>query len=183
MMTKTLLVSVVILVAGATACYGGANENAKAAIHVLAHDPDLTCSRNFPVIALCDEIVTTYEGCGDVDFFPVFFDLVEYQEGAVVSRTVMDKQAGTLTLFAFGEGQGLSEHTAPFDALVYLLDGDLSPQFGNKVHHRYRGHRNPEGHAMDFALKLRDNHGYRLGGAGGGGGVGCRLVVWSWGAV
>jgi quercetin dioxygenase-like cupin family protein len=49
--------------------------------------------------------------------------LVDYQAGSVVSRTIIDKPAGTLTLFAFDEGQGLSEHTAPFDALVYLLDG------------------------------------------------------------
>jgi quercetin dioxygenase-like cupin family protein len=59
-------------------------------------------------------------------------DLVEYQEGAVVSRTIMDKQAGTLTLFAFGEGQGLSEHTAPFDALVYLLDGEAEITISGK---------------------------------------------------
>ncbi len=51
-------------------------------------------------------------------------DLVDYQEGSVVSRTIIDKKTGTLTLFAFGEGQGLSEHTAPFDASVYLLDGE-----------------------------------------------------------
>ena len=51
-------------------------------------------------------------------------DLIEYQEGSVVSRTIIDQQTGTLTLFAFATGQGLSEHTAPFDALVYLLDGE-----------------------------------------------------------
>ena len=50
-------------------------------------------------------------------------DLLDYQEGAVVSRTVVDKKSGTVTLFAFDEGQGLSEHTAPFDALGYILDG------------------------------------------------------------
>jgi quercetin dioxygenase-like cupin family protein len=49
--------------------------------------------------------------------------MVDYQTGSVVSRTLIDKPAGTLTLFAFDAGQGLSEHTAPFDALVYLLDG------------------------------------------------------------
>jgi quercetin dioxygenase-like cupin family protein len=49
--------------------------------------------------------------------------LVDYQVGSVVSRTLIDKPASTLTLFAFDSGQGLSEHTAPFDALVYLLDG------------------------------------------------------------
>jgi len=51
-------------------------------------------------------------------------DLINYQEGAVVSRTIIDKKTGTVTLFAFDEGQGLSEHTTPFDAFVYLLDGE-----------------------------------------------------------
>ena len=51
-------------------------------------------------------------------------DLADYQEGSVVSRTIIDKKTGTVTFFAFDEGQGLSEHTAPFDALVYLLDGE-----------------------------------------------------------
>lgn len=50
--------------------------------------------------------------------------LLEYQEGAVVSRTIVDKKIGTVTLFAFDKGQGLSEHTAPFDALVYIVDGE-----------------------------------------------------------
>lgn len=51
-------------------------------------------------------------------------DMVDYQEGSVVSRTIIEQKTGTLTLFAFGQGQGLSEHTAPFDALVYILDGE-----------------------------------------------------------
>ena len=51
-------------------------------------------------------------------------DLVNYQEGSVVSRTLIEKKTGTVTLFAFDAGQGLSEHTAPFDALVHLLDGE-----------------------------------------------------------
>jgi quercetin dioxygenase-like cupin family protein len=51
-------------------------------------------------------------------------DLVNYQEGAVVSRTLINRATGTVTLFAFDEGQGLSEHTAPFDALAHLLEGD-----------------------------------------------------------
>ncbi len=51
-------------------------------------------------------------------------DLVAYQKGSVVSRTLIDKKAGTVTLFSFDEGQGLSEHTAPFDALVCILDGE-----------------------------------------------------------
>lgn len=50
-------------------------------------------------------------------------DLVAYQEGSVVSRQVLKKDAGNVTVFAFAAGQGLSEHTAPFDALVHVLDG------------------------------------------------------------
>ena len=50
-------------------------------------------------------------------------DLVTYQEEAVVSKTLLAKKAGTVTLFAFAQGQGLSEHTAPFDAMVCVLDG------------------------------------------------------------
>ncbi len=52
-------------------------------------------------------------------------DLVNYQEGSVVSRTIIDKKSGTVTLFAFDQDQGLSEHTAPFDALVFNLDGEV----------------------------------------------------------
>ena len=52
-------------------------------------------------------------------------DLVAYQEGTVVSREIVSKPSGTVTLFAFAERQGLSEHTAPFDALVYVLDGNV----------------------------------------------------------
>jgi len=51
-------------------------------------------------------------------------DLVNYQEGAVVSRTIVHRPNGTVTLFAFDEGQGLSEHTAPFDALAHVLEGE-----------------------------------------------------------
>ncbi len=52
-------------------------------------------------------------------------DSIAYQEGSVVSRTIMDKKAGTVTLFSFDAGQGLSEHTVPFDALVQVLEGDV----------------------------------------------------------
>jgi len=48
---------------------------------------------------------------------------IDYQEGAVVSRTVVKKSNGNVTLFAFDQGEGLSEHTTPFDALVQILDG------------------------------------------------------------
>ena len=50
-------------------------------------------------------------------------DLLDYQERVVVSRTLIEKETGMVTLFAFDRGQGLSEHTAPFDAMVYILDG------------------------------------------------------------
>ncbi len=50
-------------------------------------------------------------------------NLAEYQEGAVVSKEILKKETGTVTIFAFDRGQGLSEHTAPFDALVCILDG------------------------------------------------------------
>ncbi|KPJ87496.1 MAG: cupin [Spirochaetes bacterium DG_61] len=49
--------------------------------------------------------------------------LVEYQDDSVVSKTLIDKKVGTITLFAFDEGQGLSEHTTPYDAFVYVFDG------------------------------------------------------------
>jgi len=50
--------------------------------------------------------------------------LAAYQEGAIVSRTLIDKPEGTVTVFAFDRGQALSEHTAPFDALVQIVDGE-----------------------------------------------------------
>ena len=49
--------------------------------------------------------------------------MVEYQDGSVVSKEIIKKETGTVTLFAFDKGQGLSEHTAPFDALVNVIDG------------------------------------------------------------
>jgi quercetin dioxygenase-like cupin family protein len=52
-----------------------------------------------------------------------YAELVDYQEGSIVSRTIIDKPAGTITLFAFDKGQSLSEHTAPFDALVEVIEG------------------------------------------------------------
>jgi len=51
-------------------------------------------------------------------------DLVDYQADAVVSRTIINQKTGTVTLFSFDTGQSLSEHTAPFDALVYICDGE-----------------------------------------------------------
>ena len=51
-------------------------------------------------------------------------ELVSYQGGSVVSKTLIDKKIGTVTLFSFDAGQGLSEHTAPFDAFVQVVDGE-----------------------------------------------------------
>ena len=59
--------------------------------------------------------------------------LAEYQAGAVVSRTLIDKKIGTVTIFAFDEGQGLSEHTAPFDAFVQIVDGEASITISGKT--------------------------------------------------
>ena len=61
-------------------------------------------------------------------------ELVAYQEGAVVSRTLVKKPVGTVTAFAFDAGQGLSEHTAPYDALVQLLDGRATITIGGTAH-------------------------------------------------
>jgi quercetin dioxygenase-like cupin family protein len=61
--------------------------------------------------------------------------LVGYQEGSVVSRTLVEDRAGTVTLFAFDSGQGLSEHTAPYDALLHVIEGEaLVTVAGNESH-------------------------------------------------
>jgi quercetin dioxygenase-like cupin family protein len=52
-------------------------------------------------------------------------ELIDYQKGSVVSREIISKKTGTVTLFAFDSGQGLSEHTAPFDATVFCLEGEV----------------------------------------------------------
>jgi len=59
-------------------------------------------------------------------------DLIDYQYESVVSKTIIDKKTGTVTLFAFDEGQGLSEHTAPFNALVCVLDGEVEITISGK---------------------------------------------------
>lgn len=66
-------------------------------------------------------------------------ELVEYQDGAVVSRTLVEKKTGTVTLFAFAAGQGLSEHTAPFDALVQILDGEVEITISGRALHLKAG--------------------------------------------
>lgn len=59
---------------------------------------------------------------------------VEYSEGSVVSKTLLDKKTGTLTLFSFDQGQGLSEHTSPYDATVQVLDGAAELTVGGVPH-------------------------------------------------
>ena len=59
-------------------------------------------------------------------------DLAGYGKGAVVSRTIIEKKTGTVTIFSFDKGQGLSEHTAPFDALVEILDGEAEIKIAGK---------------------------------------------------
>lgn len=66
-------------------------------------------------------------------------DLIDYQEASVVSRTLIDKKAGTVTLFAFDEQQGLSEHTAPYDAMVQIIDGEAEVIIQGKTHHLKEG--------------------------------------------
>ena len=65
--------------------------------------------------------------------------LVAYQDGSIVSRTLVDADAGTITLFAFDRNQGLSEHVAPYDALVHVLDGEAEVILSNKPHRLKEG--------------------------------------------
>ncbi len=74
-----------------------------------------------------------------IDKVSNLIDLVEYQDDTVVSRTMIDKTSGTVTLFAFGENQGLSEHTAPFDAIVYIIDGEAEITIAKNKHHLRQG--------------------------------------------
>jgi quercetin dioxygenase-like cupin family protein len=57
---------------------------------------------------------------------------VDYADGSVVSKILLKKETGNITLFAFDKGQGLSEHTAPFDAIVYILDGEAEITIGGQ---------------------------------------------------
>lgn len=61
-------------------------------------------------------------------------DLVDYQDDSIVSKEVIKKEKGTVTLFAFDQGQGLSEHTAPFDALVYIFGGKAEISIAGNKH-------------------------------------------------
>ena len=66
-------------------------------------------------------------------------DLVEYADASIVSRTIAQNDAGTVTLFAFDAGQGLSEHTAPFDAVVHVIDGEAEVVIGGQEMHAAAG--------------------------------------------
>lgn len=65
--------------------------------------------------------------------------LVDYQAGSIVSREIISQKTGTVTIFAFDEGQGLSEHTAPFDALVYVVDGETDITISGQSHRLTQG--------------------------------------------
>ncbi len=74
------------------------------------------------------------------DLKPNFLvDIVDYQKEAVVSKTIIEKKTGTVTLFAFDQGQGLSEHTAPFDALVQVLEGEVEIKISGKPFYLKQG--------------------------------------------
>ena len=80
------------------------------------------------------------EGMGDLLAKAINLEgLADYQDGAVVSRTIIKKQTGTVTFFAFDEGQELSEHTAPFDALVLILDGEAEIIISGTPHRVKKG--------------------------------------------
>ena len=66
-------------------------------------------------------------------------DMLFYQQGSVVSKTILEKKTGTVTLFAFDEGQGLSEHKAPFDAMVQVLEGEVEITISGKPYHMKQG--------------------------------------------
>ncbi|MBT8508332.1 cupin [Methanomicrobiaceae archaeon CYW5] len=66
-------------------------------------------------------------------------DLVAYQEGTVASRMIINKPVGTVTLFSFDEDEGLSEHTAPYDALVTILEGECEVWLSGETHRMTEG--------------------------------------------
>lgn len=66
-------------------------------------------------------------------------ELVAYQDGAVVSRTLVNEKSGTVTVFAFDEGQALSEHTAPYDALVVNIEGNVDVRISGQDFHLNEG--------------------------------------------
>ncbi len=85
--------------------------------------------------------------------------LVSYKPGSVVSREIIDRRSGSVTLFSFDRGEGLSEHTAPFDALVYVLDGCVKITIAGRPYRLKKGEmiimpaRIP--HALDALKKFK----------------------------
>lgn len=61
-------------------------------------------------------------------------ELLNYQQGAVVSKVLLKKKSGNITMFAFSQGEGLSEHTAPFDAFIHITDGEAEVTISGKPH-------------------------------------------------
>jgi quercetin dioxygenase-like cupin family protein len=61
-------------------------------------------------------------------------ELLQYQDGSIVSRVLLKNKGGTVTLFAFDQGEGLSEHTAPFEALVFVVDGEAEVEIAGKAY-------------------------------------------------
>jgi quercetin dioxygenase-like cupin family protein len=84
------------------------------------------------------EIPSKPKGLSGTDV-AIVADLVNYQDGSIVSREIVKKSTGLVTVFAFDEGQGLSEHTSPFDALVHVLDGEAEISIGGKQHNLLAG--------------------------------------------
>jgi quercetin dioxygenase-like cupin family protein len=68
----------------------------------------------------------------DVSIILTLKDLAQYQDRSVVSREIIQKSTGTMTVFAFDKGEGLSEHTAPFDAAIYILEGEAEIRIDGK---------------------------------------------------
>jgi len=66
-------------------------------------------------------------------------DLVAYQSGTVVSRTLLSGEGGTVTVFAFDQGEGLSEHRAPYDALVIVVEGQVDIEISGQAYHLHEG--------------------------------------------
>jgi quercetin dioxygenase-like cupin family protein len=82
--------------------------------------------------------MTSRKKCDEAGIIPAdkfsLLAAVSYQDNAIVSREIANKNTGTVTVFAFAKGQGLSEHTAPFDALVYVVDGEVEIHIAGKPH-------------------------------------------------
>jgi len=66
-------------------------------------------------------------------------DSIEYQSGSVVSKEIIKREGGTITIFAFDEGQGLSEHTAPYDAVLEILEGEAEIKLSGKNNNLKKG--------------------------------------------